>query len=73
MIKYLPLSSRKLSSTNIKKPTFGKVWSILSLRVHHHLYDLMISLVLQTAGSYPENSLTLNSNNYKVIKSFRES
>ena len=40
-----------------------------AFRANHHLYDLIISLVLQTACSYPENPL--NRNNYKVIKSFR--
>ena len=52
-----------------KNLLLASFWAYWDFRAHHHLYDLMISLVLQTACSYPEN--LFNNNNCKIIKSFR--
>ena len=52
-----------------KNLLLAKCRAFSAFRAQHHLYGLMISLVLQTACSYPENPL--NRNNCNVIKNFR--
>ena len=72
---YLDDAKFTMSSGNFLAPIyqnllFAMCRAFRAFRAHHHLYNLMISLVLQTDCSYLENAL--NRNNYSFIKIFRQ-
>ena len=61
-----------MSSGNFLAPIYEDLLFAMcrAFRAHHHLYNLMISLVLQTDCSYLENALNRNNNSF--IKIFRQ-
>ena len=61
---------------NVQAPIYEKLLLVKcrafwTFRAHHHLYDLMISLVLQTAWSYPRILLIVTTT--MLLKTLEES